>query len=45
VIGLAWCTIDELAGADGVFAPRRLPEQVAALVADGPPLQPIDTGV
>ena len=45
VAGLAWWTVDELAGADGVFAPRRLPELVAALVADGPPPRPIDAGV
>jgi 8-oxo-dGTP diphosphatase len=45
VTGLAWWTIDELAADDGVFAPRRLPELVAAVVADGPPPQAIDTGV
>lgn len=45
VAGLAWWTVDELAGADDVFAPRRLPELVAALVADGPPARAIDVGV
>lgn len=45
VTGLAWWSIDELAAADGVFAPRRLPALVAALVADGPPPRAIDTGV
>ena len=45
VTGLGWWTVDELAAAEGVFAPRRLPELVAALVADGPPPLAIDTGV
>lgn len=45
VAGLAWWTVDELAAADGVFAPRRLPELVATLVAAGPPPEAVDTGV
>jgi 8-oxo-dGTP diphosphatase len=45
VAGMAWWTIGELAAAHGVFAPRRLPELVAALVTEGPPPQAIDTGV
>jgi 8-oxo-dGTP pyrophosphatase MutT (NUDIX family) len=45
---LRWWTAAELlaAGRDGVrFAPRRLPELVAALVREGPPPAPIDVGV
>jgi len=45
---LAWWTPAELvaAGAEGVrFAPRRLPELVVALLANGVPEAPIDTGV
>jgi 8-oxo-dGTP diphosphatase len=46
---LRWWTPTELATADDdgdlVFAPRRLPELVAAIVADGPPPSPIDAGV
>ncbi|HKA84606.1 MAG TPA: NUDIX domain-containing protein [Acidimicrobiales bacterium] len=45
VAGLAWWTIDELTAADAVFAPRRLPTLVAALVADGPSPLAVDTGV
>lgn len=45
VTGVAWWTIPELAAADTVFAPRRLPELLAALVADGPSPAVIDTGV
>jgi 8-oxo-dGTP diphosphatase len=44
---LRWWTLDELRDSgEGVrFAPRRLPELLAALVADGPPAAPLDTGV
>ncbi|MGI9028476.1 MAG: NUDIX domain-containing protein [Ilumatobacteraceae bacterium] len=46
---LRWWTPIELADAAAadhvVFAPRRLPELVAGLLADGPPATPIDTGV
>ena len=44
---LRWWTLDELRDAgEGVrFAPRRLPELLAALLADGPPAAPFDTGV
>jgi 8-oxo-dGTP diphosphatase len=45
---LRWWTVGELAAADrdGVtFAPRRLPELVAALVREGPPGAPVDVGV
>lgn len=45
---LRWWTSDELmaAGDERVrFAPRRLPELVAALHTEGPPATPLDTGV
>jgi len=45
---LRWWSAAELraAGRDGVlFAPRRLPDLVAALVREGPPAAPIDVGV
>lgn len=44
---LRWWTGDELASApsDVVFAPRRLPELVAELLATGPPPAPVDAGV
>jgi 8-oxo-dGTP diphosphatase len=45
VSGLRWWTAGELATSEAVFAPRRLPELVASLVADGPPSSPVDTGV
>lgn len=46
---MQWWTFDELqsfAPTDvEFFAPRRLPQLVAQLVAEGPPAAPIDTGV
>lgn len=45
VAGMAWWTVDELAAAESVFAPRRVPALVADLVAHGPPPRTIDTGV
>ena len=45
VTGLRWWTPAELAASDEVFAPRRLPELVAALLRDGPPEEPLDVGV
>jgi ADP-ribose pyrophosphatase YjhB (NUDIX family) len=43
--GSRWWTGAELSGARKErFAPRRLPELYAALVADGPPVDLIDTG-
>jgi len=40
-----WWTQDELAASHERFAPRRLPELVAALLRDGPPGEPVDVGV
>jgi 8-oxo-dGTP diphosphatase len=46
VTGIRWWTQEELGAAgDVLFAPRRLPELVAALVRDGPPGEPLDVGV
>lgn len=42
---LRWWEQDELAAADGLFAPRGLPELVRALVERGPPPKPVDVGV
>ncbi|MGZ8693809.1 MAG: NUDIX domain-containing protein [Gaiellaceae bacterium] len=40
--GIRWWTPDELATGAANFAPRRLPELVAALLRDGPPAQAVD---
>ena len=45
VTEIRWWTQAELGAADTLFAPRRLPELVAALVRDGPPREPLDVGV
>ncbi|MDD9369191.1 MAG: hypothetical protein PV358_03680 [Acidimicrobiales bacterium] len=46
VVGRAWWSLDDLRGAaTTTFAPRRLPDLVARLVADGPPAETTDTGV
>jgi G:T/U-mismatch repair DNA glycosylase/ADP-ribose pyrophosphatase YjhB (NUDIX family) len=45
VVDLRWWTQQELAMADAVFAPRRLPELVRELTEHGPPPLPIDVGV
>ncbi len=42
---LRWWTPDEVAAADVTFAPRRFPELLATLLADGPPVEPIEAGV
>lgn len=46
---LRWWTPDELSDGellgDAFLAPRRLPELLGALLADGPPGTPLDTGV
>jgi TDG/mug DNA glycosylase family protein len=43
--GQRWWTIEELAAADAVFAPRRLPDLLGELLHDGPPAEPIDVGI
>jgi 8-oxo-dGTP diphosphatase len=45
VTGLRWWTAAELAASEELFAPRRLPELVAALLRDGPPGESVDAGV
>ncbi len=45
VTAVRWWTPAELAASDELFAPRRLPELVAALLRDGPPGEPVDVGV
>jgi 8-oxo-dGTP diphosphatase len=45
VTALRWWTPAELEASDELFAPRRLPELVAALLRDGPPGEPVDVGV
>ena len=45
VTGMRWWTLDELSASQELFAPRRLPELVAALLRDGPPGEPVDVGV
>ena len=45
VTGLRWWTPAELAASEEAFAPRRLPELLAALLRDGPPGELLDVGV
>ncbi len=45
VVGMRWWTLAELATSEELFAPRRLPELVAALLRDGPLGKPVDVGV
>ena len=46
VTGLRWWTVRRSSRrATELFAPRRLPELVAALLRDGPPGEPVDVGV
>jgi 8-oxo-dGTP pyrophosphatase MutT (NUDIX family) len=45
VTAIRWWTLAELEASDELFAPRRLPELVAALLRDGPPGEPFDVGV
>jgi 8-oxo-dGTP pyrophosphatase MutT (NUDIX family) len=44
VAEIRWWTQQELAASDALFAPRRLPELVAALMRDGPPARTVDVG-
>ena len=45
VAEVRWWTPAELAATDTVFAPRRLPELLGALLENGPPPEPVDVGV
>ncbi|MBA3788027.1 MAG: NUDIX domain-containing protein [Actinobacteria bacterium] len=45
VVERRWWTVAELSVSDERFAPRRLPELLAALVRDGPPEEPLDVGL
>ncbi len=45
VVGVRWWTIDEIEASGEAFAPTRLGELLRALLADGPPDEPIDVGV
>ncbi len=45
VTEVRWWSRRELEASDSLFAPRRLPELVARLLAGGPPAEPIDVGV
>jgi 8-oxo-dGTP pyrophosphatase MutT (NUDIX family) len=45
VYELRWWQQAELRDAAETFAPRRLVELVRSLVVDGPPAEPIDTGI
>ena len=45
VAELRWWTLPELLASAEAFAPRRLPELLAALLRDGPPEEPLDVGV
>jgi 8-oxo-dGTP pyrophosphatase MutT (NUDIX family) len=42
---IRWWTREEMAATDALFAPRRLPLLVRALVLDGAPAEPLDVGV
>jgi 8-oxo-dGTP pyrophosphatase MutT (NUDIX family) len=42
---IRWWTADELASSPEEFAPRRLAQLLHELLADGPPVEPIDVGV
>jgi 8-oxo-dGTP diphosphatase len=42
---IRWWTVDEIAAADGPFAPRRLAAHLRELLAHGPPRDPIDVGI
>ena len=44
VTAIRWWTLEELDSADTLFAPRRLPELLRALLRDGPPAEPIEIG-
>ena len=45
VTAIRWWTLAELEASDETFAPRRLAGLVRALLVEGAPAEPIDTGV
>ena len=45
VTDIRWWTLDELEAAEALFAPRRLPALIRALLLHGPPSEPVDVGV
>jgi ADP-ribose pyrophosphatase YjhB (NUDIX family) len=45
VTAVRWWTLDELERSEELFAPRRLAELLRSLLRDGPPAEPVDTGV
>ena len=42
---IRWWTLAELEATDAIFAPRRLPLLLRALILHGPPAEPVDVGV
>jgi hypothetical protein len=42
VVGVRWWTLDEIEASEEEFAPTRLAGLLRALLADGPPGEPID---
>jgi 8-oxo-dGTP diphosphatase len=44
VVGFRWWTVDEIEASEEEFAPTRLAGLLRALLADGPPDEPIDVG-
>ena len=45
VVELRWWTLAELLASDAEFAPRRLPQLLSELLADGPRQEAVDVGV
>ena len=45
VVELRWWTLHELLASDAEFAPRRLPQLLSELLADGPRQEAVDVGV
>ncbi len=44
-VGMRWWTLEELDASTEELSPRRLPELIRQLLANGPPAEPIDAGV
>ena len=45
VAEIRWWTLEELEATDEELAPRRLPQLLRDLQANGPPREPVDAGV